>query len=1199
MEYRILGPFEVLNDGRPVEIGARQQRALLTLLLLNLNSVVSTERILEQIWPTDPTGKERTLWVYISKLRAALEPGRQAHSRSSVLVTKDHGYMLRADRSDLDTHRFEELAARGNALLVDDPEQAADVLRQALALWRGTALEDFEYDEFAQAATARLEELRLVAIEDRIEADTRSRRHRDVLGELEQLVRDHPYRERLVGLQMVALYGAGRQADALRAFERYRLMILEELGLEPSPELRRIEEQVLLHDERLVRDPGPEALEGQLRTPNPFKGLHAFGESDVATFFGRERLVADVVRRVASGARLVTLVGASGSGKSSVLHAGLVPAIRKGAIDGSPEWLIAKMVPGARPFREVEAALMRSRLDAPDGLSELLDDPEDGLLRACLRLLPDRDARVLIVIDQFEELFTLGARADEVARFIRNLEVVLNDPYGRVLLVVGLRADFYGRPLEYPRFAQLLGDSVVNVVSLLPDELETAAEEPAAAAGAQLEPALVVQLLSDVAGQAGALPQFQYALTELFERRDGTLLTVDAYRAMGGVSGALAQRAEELFLRLDADQRFAAKQLLLRLVTVSDQGALSRRRVPAAEIVAIATDVVALQAALDGLSRNRLVTFDRDPVSGSPTVEVAHEALLDRWPRLHEWIEDGRRDVRRHGLLVTALVEWRDSGESPDYLLSGQRLADYESWVTTSTLLLSSDEERYLDASIGHREAESRAEDERVARERRLDRRARRRLWALIPGSVAIVMILGGVGFVLLRGGDPSIVVVHGVEGDLGITDMMIAGVGSSERERDIAVDLHEPLVDPEADLRSLADSGTDLIVVGSEFDAIVERVAPDHPDVHWVAIDPVALHIERTNISEVHFAVEDSAFLAGAAAALSTQTGKVGFIGGQQSFRTESSRNGFEQGVFWEDADIEVMSVFLGSVANPLAELETRDDLAYELATTMYAEGVDVIFHDAGEAGTGVIGAAREFSGSERHVWTIGADADEYLTASAADRRYVLSSTIKRFDTAVEGAIASFLDGTLEPGDTVLGLSADGVGLSRSGDYLSGIEGRLANLEAEIAFGHLPVSPFAAREAGWQATPDVTVELALGDDACEIVRVSGATIDGEELRVQRGMTIQFRVTNESGGVGGVAVRTVGSGVTLADLRAEAELGIPSSFGELHAITLVELGATTSAAALVTGTRLVPNCLHYEVETRPSNFPALIVRPTA
>ena len=1196
MEYRLLGPFEVTNADAPVDIGPRQQRTLLALLLVNLNRVVSTERIIEQIWPDEPNGKERTLWVYISRLRTALEPGREANAKSSVLVTGDHGYSLRAAPGDVDFLRFEELATQGNGLLAGHPDQAGDVLRMGLDLWRGTALEDFAYDEFAQPVAARLEELRLEAIENRIDADIRTGGHRDALGDLEQLVREHPYRERLVSLQMLALYRSGRQADALRAFEHHRRTIAEELGLEPSPELRRVEEHVLLHDERLGTPVSTVLEDESIGAPNPFKGLQAFGEADVGAFFGRDRLLTDLIRRAASGSRLVALVGAGGSGKSSVLHAGFVPAIRKGAVSGSEHWLIAKMTPGSRPFREIEAALLRSTLDAPDGLAELLDDPEDGLLRACLRLLSDENERILIVIDQFEELFTLSQEAGDVDRFIRNLEVVLNDPYGRVLLAIGLRADFYGGPLEYPHFAQLLGDGIVNVGPLLPDELEAAAEEPTARAGAQLETALTVQLLADVAGQVGALPLFQYALTELFDRRSGSVLTLEAYRQMSGVSGALARRAEDLFLGLEESGRVAAKQLFLRLVTISEQGTWSRRRVEASEVVSIMVDVVALQPVLDRFAAHRLVTFDRDPVSGSPTVEVAHEALLDKWPRLREWIDDGQRDVRRHAALVIALLEWRSSGEQDDYLLVGGRLADYESWAAVSTLRLTADEERYLDVSILNREIELVAEEQRVVREHRVDRRARRRLWGLIPSVLAIAAIAIGMFFVLLRDDDPSIAVVHAGSGDLGVSDMMIQGVGASERDRDITVDLVQPLVDPEAELRDLAVSGADLIVVGSQFDMYVERVAPDFPDVHWVAIDPVALHIERSNISEVHFAVEDAAFVAGVAAALSTRTGRVGFIGGVQSFRTESSRNGFEQGVVFEEREVEIVSVFVGPTANPLTDTETRTELAYELAVSMYSDGVDVIFHDAGEAGAGVLRAAREYTNSARRLWTIGSDVDEYLTVSDTDRQHVLTSTIKRYDTAVESAIAAFLDGDLAPGDAMLGLRDGGVEVSRSGDHMNDFNGYLRNVEGEIEFGHLPVSALASKEPGWQTAPDVTVSLVLSDDGCEVDDVDGATLVEGELRVQRGSVIRFRLTNESDHVGGVAISTIPTGVTLATLRQEAEIGIPASFDALLAITRAELGATTAAAVMVTGSRLVPNCLLEGTDTQPANFPALIVR---
>ena len=571
MEYRILGPLEVVEDGKPIDVGPRKQRSLLALLLINANRVVSTQRILESLWSEDAAERENTLWVYISKLRSALEPGRTARSQSEVLVTKDHGYVLHAEPEKVDALRFEAQANEASDLLIDQPDAASALLDEALAMWRGGALEEFLYEEWAQSETRRLEELRAAASEDRFEALIRSGSHREAANGLTAFVMENPLRERPVQLLMMALYRSGRQADALRAFDQYRTRIGEELGIEPSSELRRLEEQVLLQDPRLEsRGAARAGITTDVPTSkNPFRGLQAFKETDVDVFFGRDRMTSELLRRVQSDSRLLAIVGASGSGKSSVIRAGLLTSLRKGAVEGSDEWLIAQMVPGSRPTAELEAALLRSTLDAPDSVSELLDDEEHGLLRAALRLLPGGEGRIVLVVDQFEELFTLVESEAVRERFVRNLEVAVDDPHGRVMVAIGIRADFYHRILAYPRFAELIGEGVVNTVPLTPNELEAAAEQPAAVAGVEIRPALVAHLLSDVAGQSGALPMFQFALTELFERRTDNQLTVEAYEQMGGVKEALARRAEEIFQELTTSEQEAAQQLFLRLVTIS------------------------------------------------------------------------------------------------------------------------------------------------------------------------------------------------------------------------------------------------------------------------------------------------------------------------------------------------------------------------------------------------------------------------------------------------------------------------------------------------------------------------------------------------------------------------------------------------------------------------------------------------------
>ena len=445
MEYRILGPLEVACDGNPLDLGGRKQRSLLALLVINANRVVTTERILEELWGDKAAGKENALWVHISRLRSILEPDR---NQPTVLVTRDHGYSLIVEPDSVDVFRFELAATSGRSGMKDDPESASEILSEGLSLWRGDFLEDFRYEEFARVESNRLEEMRVSAVEDRLDADLRRGKSGELMGELDALCEAYPLRERPVSLRMLALYRAGRQADALRSFNRFQRTLGEDLGIDPSPELCRLEEQILLHDSRL-QAPTPRRAAAMLsaNVTNPFKGLRAFREADSDVFFGRDRLIADVIRRLAHRQRLVTLVGPSGSGKSSIVRAGVIAALRKDAIPDSGQWLIAQMVPGSHPFAELEAALLRSAFDAPDSLAHQLSGDEAGILRAALRILPEDTSKILIVIDQFEELFTVVDDESIRVRFLEGITEAIDDPHDRVMVLLTLRADFYGQPL--------------------------------------------------------------------------------------------------------------------------------------------------------------------------------------------------------------------------------------------------------------------------------------------------------------------------------------------------------------------------------------------------------------------------------------------------------------------------------------------------------------------------------------------------------------------------------------------------------------------------------------------------------------------------------------------------------------------------------------------------------------------------------
>jgi WD40 repeat protein/DNA-binding SARP family transcriptional activator len=456
----------------------------------------------------------------------------------------------------------------------------------------------------------------------------------------------------------------------------------------------------------------PAAAEAHTPAENPYKGLRAFDESDADDFFGREALVAELSAAVEER-RLVVVVGPSGIGKSSVVKAGLIPALRGGALPGSTSWVVTDMFPGAYPFEELAAALLRVAVTRPAELVEELARDELGMARVVKRALPS-DGELLLVVDQFEELFTLTAE-DERRRFLEGLTRLVTDGRSRARVVVTLRADFLDHPLRYPELGELVRAGMVAVTVPSDDELAAAIEGPAARVDVRFEPGLVSEIIGDVRDQPGALPLLQYALTELFAARTSDLLMLDGYRATGGVVGALGRRAEELFAGLDARGQAAARQVFLRLVAVDATGQDTRRRVRRRELRHLELDGAVLDELLGRYGQHRLLTFDREPLTRSPTVEVAHEALLDQWGRLRSWIDERREDLLLHRRLAAAVDEWEEADRQPDYLPRAGRLAQFESWAAATDLALTAEERKFL-ADGRHRDDERRR---RTARHRR------------------------------------------------------------------------------------------------------------------------------------------------------------------------------------------------------------------------------------------------------------------------------------------------------------------------------------------------------------------------------------------------------------------------------------------------------------------------------------------------
>ncbi len=278
---------------------------------------------------------------------------------------------------------------------------------------------------------------------------------------------------------------------------------------------------------------------------NPFKGLRAFDETDAGDFHGRDELVGQLCARIATvgTARLTLVVGGSGSGKSSVVRAGLVPAVRDGKV--GPGWFVTTMLPGASPFKELAEALRRVAVNDIVDLATNLQNGSTTVADAAAAAVP-ADGSVLLVIDQFEELFTLTSIAEQAA-FLDAIATAVTDPAGRIHVVATLRADFYDRPLAVQRFGALVGDATVAVPPMSPAELEAAIVRPVEALGAIAEPALVAELVATVVNQPAALPSLQFTLYELAECRPDRSLTMDDYRQLGGMDQAIASRADLLY----------------------------------------------------------------------------------------------------------------------------------------------------------------------------------------------------------------------------------------------------------------------------------------------------------------------------------------------------------------------------------------------------------------------------------------------------------------------------------------------------------------------------------------------------------------------------------------------------------------------------------------------------------------------------
>ncbi|MGH2684390.1 MAG: BTAD domain-containing putative transcriptional regulator, partial [Actinomycetota bacterium] len=559
MEYRVLGPFEVVAGGRAIDLGTAKQRSLLALLLLETGRVVSGDRLADLLWNGDPPAQAMgTLQAYASKLRRALEPDREARTPSAILVTVHPGYALRVSDDDIDAARFERLLGEGRAAAAVDPERAAALLDEALALWRGTqALADLTAVDALRQEAARLEELRLSATEDRIELDVALGRHAPAVADLERLVAEHPLRERLRSLLMLALHRSGRQGEALQVFNDAREHLADTLGLDPGPALRRLEEEL-----RAGVDVAPVATAVRDRPASEERTT----APPIPDLIGRDRelgVLADGLHQVVArrSAQVIVVDGEPGVGKTRLAEAlTATAATAHGALVAWGRCLEGEDTPAFWPWREICRGVVGS-----------LDDQEltaiaDARLAPVAQLVPDLARRV----DTLPSQPSLGGEADRfrmydaaatlLARTAANRPVVavIDDiqaadaatlhllrflasaPPEAPLLVVATRRAGEGDEEMQATLADLARHPAASRLELRGLDDDAAAALAAAVADGHGDP----EILHDVVSRAGGNPFFVTELVRLHrdERGVGGHALVPA-----GVRDVLRRR----LLRLD------------------------------------------------------------------------------------------------------------------------------------------------------------------------------------------------------------------------------------------------------------------------------------------------------------------------------------------------------------------------------------------------------------------------------------------------------------------------------------------------------------------------------------------------------------------------------------------------------------------------------------------------------------------------
>jgi WD40 repeat protein/basic membrane lipoprotein Med (substrate-binding protein (PBP1-ABC) superfamily)/DNA-binding SARP family transcriptional activator len=672
-----LGQFRVEVDGQPVAIPSRQAQSLFAYLALHNGLVHRREKLAGLLWPDASDENARAylrhgLW----QIRKALE---SAGAVWQDVLTIDEIQVAFQEREHilLDTAKILEPKISGDGSTAD--------LIDRVQLFKGELLPGF-YDEWVilcreQVNAAYHQKMSLLL--ERLE---KARKWDDLLYWSERWIAFGQVPEPAFRGLMIAHAARGDQAALSAAFQRCQKAFEEDLGLSPPPDLQEML-QGLIRGKSLTPDEAAEPdLQLAERFPpatgaSPYKGLTYFDTADAELFFGRERLTERLVHHLKQS-HFLALVGASGCGKSSVARAGVIPVLAPCG------WQVDVMTPTDHPLQALANALHLEQ-----GFIQAARSNSAALGEQLWRRAKTATG-CLLVIDQFEELFSLCQDEQERKAFVDNLLAASSSGADHAALMIILRADFYIHCGQYPALRQVLSSQQEYIGPMNAEELRSAIEEPARNGGWQFEPGLVDLILREVRHEVGALPLLSHALLETWQRRSGHWMTLKGYAEAGGVHSAIARTADLVFNRqLTAQQQETARNIFLRLSDYDEEFTGIRRRAEISEFELEGGSGGQVTQVLELLSAARLITISEH------FIELAHEALIREWPLLQQWLTEDRERVDQLHRLAEAAHRWDGLGRDPGELYRGARLAQVLEWTQQNSGLLNHLEFEFVTAS--------------------------------------------------------------------------------------------------------------------------------------------------------------------------------------------------------------------------------------------------------------------------------------------------------------------------------------------------------------------------------------------------------------------------------------------------------------------------------------------------------------------